>query len=189
VAVSKPVLAGKESRVNANRDQPPDVDLKVVHDIAQVAAQLRSEHRLETSSLQRAVDQVTSVVGRPGFVAALAAFIVVWVAGNYLAPHFGVIPFERPPFVLLQAFSSMTALLIAALILTTQRREDQLASHRSQLILELAVLIDPKLSKVIKLLEEGRRDNPAIADRVDDEAATMSTPSDARAVLDAIKIS
>jgi hypothetical protein len=50
------------------------------------------------------------------------------------------------------------------------------------------MLIDPKLSKVIELLEEGRRDNPSIADRVDDEAAAMSVPSDARAVLDAIKI-
>ena len=47
---------------------------------------------------------------------------------------------------------------------------------------------DQKLSKVIELLEEVRRDNPAIPDRIDDQATAMSSPADTRAVLDAIKV-
>jgi hypothetical protein len=57
-----------------------------------------------------------------------------------------------------------------------------------QLILELAILNDQKTSKIIELLEEARRDNPAIVDRVDPEASAMSSPSDTHAVLDAIKV-
>ena len=87
----------------------------------------------------------------------------------------------------MQTIATMLAVMIAALILTTQRREDQLADHRAQLILELSISNDQKISKVIGLLEEGRRDNPAIEDRIDAEATAMSTPSDTRAVLDAIK--
>ena len=78
-------------------------------------------------------------------------------------------------------------LFIAVLILTTQRREDQLANHRLQLILELTILNDQRSSKIIELLEEIRRDNPEIFDRVDDTAAAMSVPSDTLAVLEAIK--
>jgi uncharacterized membrane protein len=79
------------------------------------------------------------------------------------------------------------ALVISALILTTQRREDRLAGHRLQLLLELAIVSDRKVAKVIALIEEVRRDNPAILDRVDGIADTMSEPSDAHLVLQAIK--
>ena len=76
---------------------------------------------------------------------------------------------------------------MTALILTTQRREDQLAGHREQLTLELAILSEQKSAKIIELLEEMRRDDPSLKNRVDHEAAAMSTPADPQAVLDAIK--
>jgi uncharacterized membrane protein len=47
---------------------------------------------------------------------------------------------------------------VAILILTTQRREEQLSSQRGQLVLELAILNDQKSSKIIELLEEFRRE-------------------------------
>jgi hypothetical protein len=43
------------------------------------------------------------------------------------------------------------------------------------------------MSKIIELLEESRRENPAAIDRIDDEARTMSTPFDHRSVMGAIK--
>ena len=73
------------------------------------------------------------------------------------------------------------------MILATQRREDQLAGHREQLTLELAILGEQKSAKIIQLLEEMRRDDPSLANRVDHEAAAMATPADPQAVLDAIK--
>jgi uncharacterized membrane protein len=94
---------------------------------------------------------------------------------------------DPPPFVWLQGAITTGALYVAILILTTQRREEQLSSQREQLLLELAILNDQKSSKIIELLEESRRDNPMIADRIDGGARTMSTPSDHRAVMDAIK--
>ncbi len=55
------------------------------------------------------------------------------------------------------------------------------------MILELAILNDQKLSKIIGLLEEARTDNPMITDRVDGEAQAMKTPADIHTVADAIK--
>ena len=106
---------------------------------------------------------------------------------NLVAARLGFAPFDPAPFACLQGAASIGALLVATLILTTQRREDRLADHRAQLILELSIANDQKIAKIIGLLEESRRDNPAITDRVDDQAAAMSNPSDTEAVLAAIK--
>ena len=51
-----------------------------------------------------------------------------------------------------------------------------------------AVKIRQKIiAKVIQLLEESRRDNPLIRDRVDQEAEAMAQPADPQSVLEAIK--
>ena len=106
---------------------------------------------------------------------------------NLIVGRWGINPVDPPPFAWLQGAISTGALFVAVLILTTQRREDQLAGHRSQLILELLILNDRKIAKIIELIEEVRRDSPTIVDRVDGEAISMSTPSDTNAVLKAIK--
>jgi uncharacterized membrane protein len=54
------------------------------------------------------------------------------------------------------------------------------------LILELAILSEQKIAKVIQLLGESRRDNPNLRDRSDPEAETMGQAADTRSVLDAI---
>ena len=157
------------------------------HDIAQATAQLRAAHERETTGLQRHVDRFTAVAGMPGFVAVLAFGVILWIVGGQTATMLGFKPWDPAPFAALQVMVSVAALFIAALILTTQRREDQLQAHREQLILELAILNEQKASKIIELIEEVRRDNPLIANRIDDEAHAMSTPSDPQTVLDAIK--
>jgi uncharacterized membrane protein len=152
-----------------------------------MTAQLRAEHKQETSLLQYAVDRLTALVGLPGFAAVLTGAIILWIASNMLASFFGFRPIDPPPFVWLQGALTTGALYVATLILTTQRREEKLSSQREQLLLELAILNDKKSSKIIELLEELRRDNPTVTDRIDDEAHTMSTPSDHRSVMGAIK--
>ena len=155
--------------------------------VAQTTAQLRATHRREASLLEQALDRLTAIIGWPGFVPLLSCAIFAWVTANLAVAGLGLAPADPPPFVWLQALTSTGALVVAALILTTQRREDMLADHRAELILEMSISNDQKISKIIALLEESRRDNPAITDRVDHQATAMSAPSDAAAVLDAIK--
>jgi uncharacterized membrane protein len=80
-----------------------------------------------------------------------------------------------------------SALYMTVLILATQRRENELASHHEHLTLELAILSEQKTAKIISLLEELRQDHPDIHDRIDDEAAAMSEPADPQSVLETIK--
>lgn len=166
---------------------PGSIDAAAAHDIAEGTARLQAAHRDETSTLQGIVDRMTACVAWPGFAAVVAVAVGVWIGGNLIAMNDRVLPIDPPPFVWLQLALAVGAFVMVALILTTQRREDQLASHRAQMILELSILNDKKISKIIALIEEGRRDNPALVDRVDGQAAAMSTPADTLAVLEAIK--
>lgn len=155
--------------------------------VAQATAKIGEEHKEQTGTLQQLADRLTALMGQPLFIVALFMAILVWVVGNLTVVRLGYAPIDPPPFIWLQGTITTSTLFIAVLILTTQRREDQLANHRLQLILELTILNDQRSSKIIELLEEVRRDNPAIFDRVDNEAAAMSVPSDTLAVLEAIK--
>jgi uncharacterized membrane protein len=167
--------------------EDPDPDLAAGPAVAQATARLRAEHHEATTALQRTVDRLTHLVGLPGFVAVLTVAILAWMGANIVAGMLGVHRADPPPFVWLQGAISTCALYVAALILTTQRRQDQLASHREQLTLELAIVADQKVAKIIELLEELRRDSPTLANRSDHAAHAMSTPSDPHLVLDAIK--
>ena len=110
-----------------------------------------------------------------------------WIGFNLLAAGLGYRPIDPPPFSWLEGAVSLLSLYMVVLILATQRREDQLAQHREQLILELALSSEQKTTKVIQLLEKSRRDNPNIRNRVDQEAEAMARPADPQSVIDAIK--
>ena len=117
----------------------------------------------------------------------LTVIAASWISLNLLAAALGYRPIDPPPFPGLGLAVSLVSLYIVVLILATQRREYQLAQLREQLTLELAILSEQKTAKVIQLLEETRRDNPLIRNRVDQEAEAMAQPADPQSVLDAIK--
>ena len=158
-----------------------------IEDTVQSIARLHAEHYQQATRLQKIVDRMTALMGRPGFVGLLTTVVLVWVLGNLAMAWVGWEPMDPPPFAWLSGVVSLMALYMTASILATQRREDQLAGHREQLTLELAILGEQKSAKIIELLEEMRRDDPGLRNRVDHEAAAMSTPADPQAVLDAIK--
>jgi uncharacterized membrane protein len=152
-------------------------------------ARLHAEHHQNATPLERAVDRMTALVGRPRFIGVLGALLCGWVILNLGVAAAGYLPIDPPPFSWLGDVASVLSLFVTVLILTTQRRADLLAQHREQLTLELAILNEQKTAKVIELLEELRRDTPMIVDRVDKEAEEMAKPADPQSVLDAIKAS
>ncbi len=158
-----------------------------IEDTIQAIARLHAEHRRDAGALQLLVEQATAWIGQPRSLVLLTVLVVAWVVGNLLAGEFGVAAWDAAPFSWLQGALTLMALYVTVLIVTTQRREEQLAGYRAQLTLELAILAEQKSAKIIALLEEMRRDHPNMRDRVDHEAAAMSVAADPQAVLDAIK--
>ena len=153
----------------------------------QSITQLRTDHHESGTRLERWVDRATAQLGRLGFLCVLTCIIGAWIGLNLALPILGRVAFDPPPFIWLTTAATFLSLYIAVLILATQRRADQLAQHREHLNLELAILSEQKTAKVIELLEESRRDNPLIRNRVDQEADAMAKPADPHSLLETIK--
>jgi uncharacterized membrane protein len=147
-------------------------------------ADFHRQHYRGASRLQRAIDGITERLGRPSAVIVLAVALGFWAG---LAAWRGDGRVDQPSFAWLELAATVAALVVSLLILVTQRREDQLADRRAQLTLELALLADKKSAKIIALLEELRRDQPDVADRIDLESDEMAKPTDPDAVAASIE--
>jgi uncharacterized membrane protein len=148
---------------------------------------MHAAHHREASLADRIIDRTTAIVGRPDFLLGGAITVCTWIIANSLLWQFGQRPFDGFPFPLLDLLLSCAALVIAVLILGSQRRADRLANLREQTTLELALLTAEKASKIIDLLEELRRDSPGIADRIDLEAVEMAGKRDHETMLNVIQ--
>lgn len=158
-----------------------------VESTVEALARLHAEHYEGATPLQKAVDRATARVGQPGSITFLTVLVVGWPLLNLAMMAFGRNPWDAPPFFWMQGAVALTALYMTLLILATQRREDELASRREQMTLELSILSEQKSAKIIELIEELRRDMPMLQNRVDQEASDMSVPADPQAVFAAIK--
>ncbi len=155
-------------------------------DTISAIAKLHADHERAASPIQRLIEKTTDWLGKPRFLGQFTIFVAGWLGIVGLQMKFYGRSFDPPPFNLLQGILTVLAVYITALILSTQRRAGQLASHREQLTLELATLAEQKSAKTIALLEEMRRDNPLLPDREDKDAEAMAETADPEAVLQAI---
>ena len=171
----------------ADLNAPPSILPIHIEETIQSITRLHAEHRANATQHQRAVDRITSVLSRPVFIVVLTIVVVGWFSLNIVAATLGYRPLDRPPFPWLSGAASLASLYLVVLILTTQRRDDLLTQRRELLNLELAILSEQKTAKVVALLEELRRDSPAVRDRVDKQADVMARPADPQSVIDAIK--
>jgi uncharacterized membrane protein len=158
-----------------------------IEETIQSIAGLRAEHHANATQHQRVVDRITSILGGAKVIAALSVFVVAWVGLNGLAAALGYRALDAPPFAWLADAASLASLFLVILILTTQRGDDRLTQRLELLNLELAILSEQKIAKVVALIEELRQDSPHLHDRVDEVAEAMSRPADPQSVIDAIK--
>ena len=167
-------------------EPPPVIVSDHIEQTIQSLAQLREDHHTRAPRLQRGMDGVIGRMASPGFLVAASGIVVAWLTANLVIVAWGWRAFDPPPFVWLTSAMALVSFYVVLLIFAAQKREDQLAQHRELLIMELAIVSEQKIAKVIQLLEESRRDNPLIRNRNDSEAAAMALPADPRSVLGAI---
>lgn len=163
-----------------------DDDADHVETTVRRMAELHADYEEGASALQRRVARLTRMIASPLALLVVMAAVLVWILANVAAGRLGLHAFDGPPFNILELIATTVALFTTLMILTTQRREEEAARRRSQLTLQLASLSEQKIAKVIALLEEQRRENPALLDRRDDEAEDMSQAADPGHVLNRI---
>jgi uncharacterized membrane protein len=158
-----------------------------VDEAVRSVTRLHSDHHGRATSPQRVVNRTTSIMGRPWFITLVGFGVVLWIAANLIAGRLGVEAIDPPPFPWLEVVATLFSLFVVMLVLVAQKHEDELNAHRDTLTLELAILSEHKIAKVIQLLEELRRDSPHVQDRDDPQAEEMAEPADAGSVLAAVR--
>jgi uncharacterized membrane protein len=135
---------------------------------------MRAEKRV--SHHQRLIETVTANLGRPRFFYLILLFVATWIGVNLLLPRLGIKSFDPVPFSWLQGIVGLSALLMTTVVLITQNRHGKLDDLRMHLNLQVNLLIERKVTKLIDLVEELRRDMPIVENRHDPQAEAMKEP-------------
>jgi uncharacterized membrane protein len=158
---------------------PEHVGLKI-----QTVAELFAKAESRVGRHQHAIERMTNRVGRPSTAYVLSTVVFAWIVVNAMASRLGVVAVDPPPFQLLQVAASVAALLMTVTILTTQNRVAKLAQQRAHLDLQVNLIAEEKIAKIVGLLEELRRDLPSVKDRKDPLAEAMTEAVDLGAVAE-----
>lgn len=158
----------------------------VSHTVSAIASlHVQAEQRVGRH--QRLIETLTKQLGRPRFYYFVLGFVALWVGANLAARWLGRTPWDAPPFYWLQGLVGLGALLMTIIVLITQNRQGQTAERRAQLNLQISLLSEQKVTKLIALVEELRRDLPSVHNRRDPEAEAMTEAADPAAVLSALE--
>lgn len=133
----------------------------------------------------RIIDKIASFFGKSEFLYLQLLFFTTWAVCSHIAPE--LLPFKIPRFELQEIAIDLASLLIATGVLVQQTRQDKLAEQRSHLILQINLLNEQKIAKLIELIEELRNDLPTVRDRYDLEAEIMQQATDPQVVLDILQ--
>jgi uncharacterized membrane protein len=172
--------------VDASRREVDSLSGHIDQNIESIVALRRREW--ETVSLsQRRVERLSRFIGRPVYLVALLTMVAVWVVYNSSAPAWGLKAFDAPPFELLDGIMSLIALITTTIVLIAQNRLAKLEQQHTHLALQVNLLTEQKVTKLIHLLEELRRDLPMVKDRHDAQATVLQERADTAQVLSAIE--
>ena len=149
------------------------------------ALQRRREREQECAGLQeRVAERITRFSGSMRFVYAHAAIYGFWILGN-LGALPGIHPWD-PTFVVLAMIASVEAIFLSTFILITQNRMAAAADRRAELDVQVSLLAEQEITKLVELVSE-------IADRMGVEHARAADVQEMKrkvapeAVLDAIE--
>lgn len=157
-----------------------------IESTVQQLAELHEAHRREATEAQRLANRITGSIGTPIALIVVLALVVLWMIGNYVVMLLGGRALEGAPFPELGLLVTVVALLVALLILTTQRHEQAMADKRAQLTLQIAVLSEKKIAKLIAMVEELRQGDAGLRSTPDREAEEMAHSADPVATMEKI---
>jgi uncharacterized membrane protein len=169
----------------ANRDARYSLSEHIDHNIESMVEVQRRE-RNATGPSQRLVEKLSLLIARPAYLFGLILFVMGWVAANLVRPY-GMPPFDPEPFGMLDGLLTFFALVTTTIVLIAQNRQAKLEQQHRHLDLQVGLLTEQKVTKLIHLVEELRRDMPMVKDREDRQASVLQEPADAAAVISAIE--
>jgi uncharacterized membrane protein len=103
------------------------------------------------TSEERLADAITAFSGRMYFVYFHIVWFGIWILLNL--GFFGIKPFDPFPFGLLTMVVSLEAIFLATFVLISQNRLSAEADRRADLDLQIGLLTEYELTRVLKMLD------------------------------------
>jgi len=149
----------------------------------------------QISGLRLLIERISAFLGSPSYFIFAVTSILLWMLVNWWVGHIGERPVDPPPFSWLQGVVSSNALLMTVAVLIRQNRMAKVAEHRAHLDLQINLLTEQKVTKILQIIDELKRertdertDAPTeTRARPDSQVAEMTKPADAHALMHAIK--
>jgi len=145
-------------------------------------AAIRDHAHHRASYHQRLLEGLADRLGRPITLYVYLVLVAAWVCMNAWWPLSTPVP-DEPPYFWLQGTMGMLALLTTTVVLIVENRQLRDSEHRAHLALEVNLATEQKVTKLIALIEELRRDLPNVRDRHDAEAEQMQETVDPESAL------
>ncbi|PSN19509.1 DUF1003 domain-containing protein [filamentous cyanobacterium CCP5] len=177
------IISTDSGAVYVNGEQYP-LPEQVVKNIETVIA-FQAKQAQQIPIHERVLSKIAAFLGKPQFLyAQLIFFGSWWLYSKFLADSVSL-PLIK--FDLQEMGVDVASLLIATGVLIQQSRQDQTTEQRSHLSLQINLLTEQKIAKLIGLIEELRSDLPIVRDRYDSESEAMKQATDPQAVFEMLQ--
>jgi len=144
----------------------------------------RDEEEARASSDERLASAITRFSGSMRFVYVHALLYGAWIVAN-LGWIPGVRPWD-PTFVVLAMIASVEAIFLSTFILITQNRMAAQADRRAELDLQVSLLAEAEITKVVELVS-AMAARMEVPDAEREDVEEMKQLVQPEAVLDAIE--
>lgn len=141
----------KNGKPPAAAEAQPDLSAIIQENIRAILEHRREAARRLTP-LDRFANRITDLSGRMGFAALHVLWFGGWILAN--AGLFGVQPFDPFPYGLLTMIVSLEAIFLSTFVLISQNRMSEQEHARAELDLQINLLTERELTRVLQMLDE-----------------------------------
>jgi uncharacterized membrane protein len=146
----------------------------------------QDRHQQNTKADRRILNRIAAIFGRPQFLYFQIVFFTIWIGCSNLAER-NIIAKNFPLFDLHLHGLEIAALMISTEVLIDQKHQEKLSKEQLYLMLQLNLVTEQKIAKLISLVEELRTDLPNVKNRDDLEAEVMKQAIDPQAILEVLQ--
>jgi len=167
-------VAPADARQPGRGEEPPVAGV-IDRNIAALVRR-REQQKISTGLQDRIADAITRFAGSMKFV-----YLHLLIYGGWIVVNLGWIPMVRafdPTFVVLAMVASVEAIFISTFVMISQNRMAAQADQRADLDLQISLLGEHEITKIVSLVAEiaKRMDIPAAHDPELDELRKNVSP-------------
>jgi uncharacterized membrane protein len=158
----------------------------VIEHTIRTITRLRLHTAHERHVQDRVADAITSLSGSMGFVSLHLLWFGAWLLVN--TGRVGLPPFDPFPYGLLTMMVSLEAIFLSTFVLISQNRFSEAADRRAELDLQIGLLAEHELTRVLHMLD-AIQDKLGIDNDADSELADLemeTRPGDVLAEIDRV---